>query len=81
MEKRKYSCKCVTWVRFFDEELLSNHAPGCPNRNIEVEAKIHLCKILEALEYEARIGDGISEDFSEAYESAKYFVGQYKTII
>lgn len=75
MKKRKLNCECINWARTFDEPLLSIHAPDCPNRNIEIEAKSHLVKILEALEHEANMGDGISDEFFEAYQDAKYFVG------
>ncbi len=72
MEKRKLGCKCITWARTFDEELLSIHAPSCKNRNIEVEAKLHIAKLIEALEYEGKQGDGINEDYYNIYQSGEY---------
>lgn len=75
MEKRKLGCNCINWARSFDEILLSNHAPGCSNRDIENEAKKHIENLLKALEYEAKMGDGIADEFFGSYQDAKYFVG------
>lgn len=49
-------CKCITWVREFKEELISKHHPLCLNRDIEKEAKGHIKNLIEALEYEGKMG-------------------------
>jgi hypothetical protein len=67
---------CGNWARTFDEELLSVHHPDCQNRDIEAEAKVHIENLIEALEYEANMGDGITDEYFSKYESAKLFVGQ-----
>ena len=76
LEPIKPKCDCIGWARTFEETLISNHAPHCPNRDIEKEAKEHLSNIVEALEYEGNQGDGINEEFFEKYENAKFFIGQ-----
>lgn len=68
------NCICRNWVRTFGETLLSEHHPDCEFRNIELEAKEHILNLIKALEYEGSMGDGISEDFYDDYEKAKFFV-------
>lgn len=78
---KEIPCNCFIWARTFDEPLLSIHHPSCEFRNIENEAKKHLEKLIKALEHEASMGDGISEEFYQDYLSAKFFVGQKVKII
>ena len=66
--------ECKNWARTFDNEVLfSEHHPSCSKKNIETESKKHILNLLEALEYEANMGDGISEEFFDVYKSAKFF--------
>ena len=71
-------CECFSWVRWHDvtnrEILTSNHHPDCKNRNIELEAKGHIKNLINLIEYEASMGDGIPEEFYQDYLDAKYFI-------
>jgi len=49
------------------------HHHNCKFRDIEQEAKEHLVGLLALVEYEAKMGDGIPEDFFEVYAKAKVF--------
>jgi len=65
---------CKSWVRTFNEDFLfSEHHPDCELRDIEQEAKTHLIELLSLIEHEAKMGDGIPEDFYDAYKNAKFF--------
>jgi len=67
---------CKNWARTFDNEILvSEHHPDCDLRDIEIEAKLHLENIVAALEHEAKMGDGISDEYWDAYCEAKIFIG------
>ncbi len=70
----KNFCECSKWCRTFDEALISKHHPDCSFRDIEKEAKEHIQKLIKALEYEGSMGDGISDEFYDDYENAKYFI-------
>lgn len=74
-------CDCRLLARTFDEILISKHHPTCEFRKIEEEAKEHIEKLIKALENEASMGDGISEEFYVDYINAKYFIGQKVKII
>ncbi len=66
---------CKSWVREFNNDFLfSEHHPDCEFRDIEQESKTHLVNLLNALEHEAKMGDGISEEFYDSYKEAKYFI-------
>jgi hypothetical protein len=67
---------CKNWVRTFDEVLISECHPDCDNRKIEVEAKYHIERLICLIEYEASMGDGIPEEYFEAYQNAKFFIGE-----
>lgn len=69
------NCKCINWAREFKEDLISIHHPNCLNRDIEKEAKEHIINLIEALEYEGKMGDGINEDYFDKYINAKHFIG------
>jgi len=64
---------CGSWARLGDDTLFSIHNKNCPHRNIEDEAKEHLLNLLEAIEYEANMGDGINELYYEKYRDARFF--------
>ena len=66
-------CYCKNWVRLGNDILFSEHNKLCTRRDIENEAKGHLFKLLEYIEHEANMGDGINDDFYEAYRNAKFF--------
>ena len=72
-------CECIRMCRILSDELLySEHHPDCPHRNIEQEAKGHIENLLDALEYEADMGDGINDEYYERYEAAKFFIKRVK---
>lgn len=66
---------CSSWVRDFKETLLSKCHPSCKNRKIENEAKKHIRQLLDMIEYEASMGDGIPDEYYDIYEGAKFFIG------
>lgn len=67
---------CKNWARTFRETLISEHHPDCAFRSIEEEAKEHILNLIKALEYEGSMGDGISDEFYDDYERARFFIGQ-----
>ena len=70
----KEKCICRTWARdYIGDTLFSEHHVSCQYRNIEKEAKQHLENLLQALEYEASMGDGIADEFYDKYISARFF--------
>lgn len=67
---------CKNWVRDYSrEELITSCHPDCINRDAESEAKKHLKRLIELIEHEASMGDGIPEEFYDSYKNAKLFIG------
>lgn len=67
------TCRCSTFVVMGQHELrlsLNEHHPRCPMR----EDKRIINSLLDCIEYEAHQGDGIPEEFADAYEKACAFV-------
>jgi len=78
-ETNTQGCDCLYWARTFDEELYSIHAPNCPNRNIEQEAKTHLLNLINIIDNKTNNGQNLSKEFFETYQKARYFTGCHRT--
>ena len=69
-------CECRYWAR--DNILLmTHHHPRCPKYNVEEEALSIIRELIRGIDYWASDEDGVHPSCWQAYQSAKFFIGDF----